>query len=97
MPVPEQHPERPASHLEKEEAWLWRTALLFLVLFATTVAALLWERLHALPYHLGLLPVAILFVAICFVAFAYGRRRQVSELKEPVSYTHLTLPTILRV
>jgi PAS domain S-box-containing protein len=82
MSVPEQHPERPASHLEKEEAWLWRIALLFLVLFATTVAALLWDRLHVLPYHLGLLPVAILFVALCFVAFAYGRRKQVSELKE---------------
>ena len=61
---------------------MWRIALLFLVLFATTVAALLWERLHALPYHLGLLPIAILFVAICFVAFAYGRRKQVSELKD---------------
>jgi PAS domain S-box-containing protein len=82
MSAPEHQPERPASHLAKEEAWLWRIALLFLVLFATTVAALLWERLHALPYHLGLLPVAILFVAICFVAFAYGRRKQVSELKD---------------
>jgi PAS domain S-box-containing protein len=81
MPAPEQ-PERPANHLEKEEAWLWRIALLFLVLFATTVAALLWDRLHALPYHLGLLPVAILFVALGFVGFAYGRRKQVSELKE---------------
>ena len=35
----------PPGHLEKEEARLWRLALAFLVLLATGLAALSWERL----------------------------------------------------
>jgi len=41
-----------------------------------------WERLQALPYHLGVLPIAVLFVAISFAAFTYGRRKQVTELRD---------------
>jgi PAS domain S-box-containing protein len=70
--------------LEREEARLWRVALLFVVLLATALAAVTWERLQALPYHLGLLPIAVLFVAISFAAFTYGRRKQVTELKDLV-------------
>jgi len=72
---------RTPSHLEKEENWLWRTALLFLVLLATGLAAESWERLQNLPYHLGLLSLAVLAVAIAFAGFAYGRRKRVAELK----------------
>jgi len=75
------HPTRSPSHLEKEENWLWRTALLFLVLLATALAAESWERLQNLPYHLGLLSIAVLCVAIAFAGFAYGRRKRVAELK----------------
>ena len=74
-------PSRSPSHLEKEENWLWRTALLFLVLLATALAAESWERLQSLPYHLGLLSIAVLCVAIAFAGFAYGRRKRVTELK----------------
>jgi len=80
----EKQPGQPAgnpSHLEKEENWLWRTALLFLVLLATALAAESWERLQNLPYHLGLLSVGVLSVAIAFAGFAYGRRKRVAELK----------------
>src|SRR5579862_3861352 len=69
------------SNLEKEENWLWRTALLFLVLLATGLAAESWERLQNLPYHLGLLSIGVLCVAIAFAGFAYGRRKRVAELK----------------
>jgi PAS domain S-box-containing protein len=72
---------RTPSHLEKEENWLWRTALLFLVLMATGLAAESWERLQNLPYHLGLLSIGVLCVAIAFAGFAYGRRKRVTELK----------------
>jgi len=78
---PSGQPSRSPSHLEKEENWLWRTALLFLVLLATALAAESWERLQNLPYHLGLLSVAVLSVAIAFAGFAYGRRKRVAELK----------------
>jgi PAS domain S-box-containing protein len=75
---------RTPSHLEKEENWLWRTALLFLVLMATALAAESWERLQNLPYHLGLLSIGLLCVAIAFAGFAYGRRKRVTELKSLV-------------
>jgi len=84
MVDPEKQSTRPAStpsNLEQEEAWLWRIALLFVVLLATGLAAESWERLQNLPYHLGLLSVALLCVAIAFSGFAYGRRKRVTELR----------------
>jgi PAS domain S-box-containing protein len=85
VPDQEKQPERPiSSNLEEEEAWLWRIALLFLVLLATGLAAESWERLQNLPYHLGLLSLALLCVAIAFAGFAYGRRKRVTELRNLV-------------
>src|ERR1700733_2019656 len=83
MPDDQQDPlhSRAPSQFEKEEAWLWRIALLFLMLLAAALAAESWARLHELPYHLGLLPVALFCVAIAFAAFSYGRRKRVAELK----------------
>ncbi|MGA8149711.1 MAG: PAS domain S-box protein [Terriglobales bacterium] len=75
---------RSPSTLESEENWLWRIALLFLVLLATALAAESWERLQNLPYHLGLLSIAVLCVAIAFAGFVYGRRKRVAELKNLV-------------
>jgi PAS domain S-box-containing protein len=78
-------PGRNPRLLEKEEARLWRLALLFVVLLATALAAVSWDRLQSLPYDLGLvLPVAVLCVAVAFSAFSYGRRKQVSEMKEVI-------------
>src|SRR6476660_5151998 len=74
-------PRRAPANLEKEEARLWRLALGFLVLLATGLAALSWERLQDLPYHLGALSIGLLVLAILFAAYVYGRRREVSELK----------------
>jgi PAS domain S-box-containing protein len=73
-------PGRP-SKLEKEESWLWRVALLLLVLFAVGTAALSWERLQTLPYHLWAIPAGMLVLAVLFAVYAYGRRREVAELK----------------
>jgi len=87
MVEPEKQSTRPApapTNLEQEEAWLWRIALLFVVLLATGLAAESWERLQSLPYHLGLLSIALLCVAIAFAGFAYGRRKRVTELKNLV-------------
>jgi PAS domain S-box-containing protein len=78
------HSPRTPTSLEKEEAWLWRIALLFVVLLATGLAAESWERLQSLPYHLGLISIAVLCVAIAFAGFAYGRRKRVAELKDLV-------------
>jgi len=78
---PPSHPEGSPSTLELEEAWLWRVALLFVILLATGLAAESWERLQSLPYHLGLLAIAVFCVAMAFVGFIYGRRKRVAELK----------------
>jgi len=87
MSETEKQPTRPAgtsTNLEQEEALLWRIALLFVVLLATGLAAESWERLQNLPYHLGLLSLGLLCIAIAFAGFAYGRRKRVTELQNLV-------------
>ena len=81
-------PARPSGHLEKEEARLWRLALGFLILLATGLAALSWERLQDLPYHLGAISIGLLVLAVLFAAYVYGRRREVSELKHLLQDLH---------
>jgi PAS domain S-box-containing protein len=78
---PPQGKQPSPGHLEQEETRLWRYVLLFMVLLATTAAALIWERLQTIPYHLGAIAPGLLALAILFAAYAYGRRREVSELK----------------
>src|SRR5579862_821840 len=72
---------RPAKFLEREESQLWRWILLFMVLLAAGFAALAWERLETLPYHLGPMAVGVLILSILLAVYAYGRRREVGELK----------------
>src|ERR1700690_847606 len=87
----EDQPERPRrapGNLEKEEARLWRLALAFLILLATGLAALSWERLRDLPYHLGAISIGLLVLAVLFAAYVYGRRREVSELKHLLQDWH---------
>jgi PAS domain S-box-containing protein len=72
---------RVPGHLETEEAKLWRRVLLFMVLLAAAVAALTWERLENLPYRLAAIPIGLLALVVLFAAYAYGRRREVADLK----------------
>jgi PAS domain S-box-containing protein len=71
----------PPGNLEKEESQLWRWVLLFMVFLAVALVALLWERLESVPYSLRAIPIGILILSILFAVYAYGRRREVSELK----------------
>ena len=71
----------PPGNLEREESQLWRWVLLFMVLLAVALAALLWERLENIPYQLRALPIGVMVLSILFAVYAYGRRREVSELK----------------
>ncbi len=80
-PKPATQPASDAGHLEREESKLWRWSLWFLVLLAVAVAALSWERLRDLPYNLGAVPIGLLALVVLFAAYAYGRKREVSELK----------------
>ena len=72
---------RSSDQLEREENRLWRLAMWFLVLLAAGLSALMWERLQDVPYHLGAVAPGLLVLAVLFAAYAYGRRREVSELK----------------
>ena len=84
MAAEQNHPpgsQRSPGHLEQEENRLWRLALWFMVLLAVALSVLLWERLETVPYHLGAIAPGLLVLAVLFAAYAYGRRREVSELK----------------
>jgi PAS domain S-box-containing protein len=71
------------NQLDHEESQLWRWALWFLVLLATAVAALSWQQLEELhvPYRLWAIPCGLFVLAILFATYAFGRKREVSELK----------------
>src|SRR6266853_1476996 len=86
-PMPDQGPtsNRPdpgSTRLEREESQLWRWALGLLVLLAAAVAALSWEQLKDLPYRLWAIPAGLFLLAILFATYAFGRKREVSELKQ---------------
>ena len=80
-PVNSTRAPRPPGNLEREESQLWRWLLLFMVLLSVALAGLLWERLENVPYSLRAIPVGVLVLSILFAAYAYGRRREVGELK----------------
>ncbi|MGA3092672.1 MAG: PAS domain S-box protein [Terriglobales bacterium] len=75
-------PEASTSRLDREETQLWRWALGLLVLFATAVAALSWQELKDLPYRLWAIPAGLFALAALFATYAFGRKREVSELKQ---------------
>src|ERR1700686_832389 len=79
-PNPSRSPRAPGN-LEREESQLWRWALGFMVLLAFALAGLLWERLENIPYSLRAIPIGVLALSLLFAVYAYGRRREVSELK----------------
>src|SRR3981081_1660010 len=75
-------PNPASNRLEREESQLWRWALGLLVLLAAAVAALSWEQLKDLPYRLWAIPAGLFLLAILFATYAFGRKREVSELKQ---------------
>jgi PAS domain S-box-containing protein len=72
---------QPTGSLEREESQLWRWLLGFMVLLSFALAALLWERLENIPFQLRAIPIGVLALSLLFAVYAYGRRREVSELK----------------
>ncbi len=52
-----------------------------MIFLAAALAALLWERLESIPYSLRAIPIGVLALSILFAMYAYGRRREVGELK----------------
>jgi PAS domain S-box-containing protein len=52
-----------------------------MIFLAFALAVLLWERLENIPFSLRAIPVGVLALSILFAVYAYGRKREVSELK----------------
>ena len=82
--TPTPNPSPTPSNLEREESQLWRWALGLLVLLAAAVAALSWQQMEALPYRLGAIPIGLFVLSILFAAYAFGRKREVRELRQIV-------------
>lgn len=53
-----------------------------MILLAVALAGLLWERLESIPFHLRAIPLGVLALSVLFAMYAYGRRREVGELKD---------------
>jgi PAS domain S-box-containing protein len=81
MPQQKPDPVRRPDKLDREESQLWRWALGFMILMSVALSALLWERLENIPYQLRAIPIGILLLSVLFAVYAYGRRREVAELK----------------
>jgi PAS domain S-box-containing protein len=52
-----------------------------MIFLSVALVALLWERLEGVPFQLRAIPVGVLVLSFLFAAYAYGRRREVNELK----------------
>src|ERR1700722_8684477 len=80
-PLNSPHKPRVPERFEREESQLWRWALGFMILLAVALAGLLWERLSGIPYELRAIPIGVLALSLLFAVYAYGRRREVTDLK----------------
>ena len=69
------------GRLEREESHLWRWALGLIVLLAAAVAYFSWDQLKDLPYRLWAIPAGLFVLSFLFATYAFGRKREVSELK----------------
>ncbi|MGA3194893.1 MAG: PAS domain S-box protein [Terriglobales bacterium] len=79
---PPKQSEATPSRLEREEGQLWRWALGLIVLLAAAVAALSWQQFETLPYRLWAIPAGLFLLSFLFATYAFGRRREVSDLKQ---------------
>ena len=52
-----------------------------MVLLAFGFTYFAWEQLKALPYHLGPIAVGVPVLSVLLAVYAYGRRKEVGELK----------------
>src|ERR1017187_8327572 len=79
---PPTRPDPASNRLDREESQLWRWALGLVVLLAAAVAALSWQQLKDLPYQLWAIPAGLFALAVLFATYAFGRKREVTELKQ---------------
>jgi PAS domain S-box-containing protein len=69
------------DHLTRKERGVWRLALILLGALAIAFAAISWDQIRALPHHLEALPVGLVVLVALFVAYAWGKTNEISELR----------------
>jgi PAS domain S-box-containing protein len=69
------------DHLSRRERGVWRAALLLLGALALAFAATSWEPVHSMPHHLEALPVGLVVLVFLFVAYAWTKTNEISELR----------------
>jgi PAS domain S-box-containing protein len=69
------------DRLTRRERGVWRLALLLLGALAIAFAAISWDQIRALPHHLEALPVGLVVLVALFVAYAWGKTNEISELR----------------
>jgi PAS domain S-box-containing protein len=69
------------DRLSRRERDVWRIALLLLGALAIAFAAVSWDQIRALPHHLEALPVGLVVLVALFVAYAWSKTTEISELR----------------
>src|ERR1700730_10463124 len=87
-PIPrvEASAESVAAPLERErltsrERGIWRAALMLLAALAVAYALTSWDSIRAMPHHLEALPVGLVVLVALFVAYAWAKTTEISELR----------------
>jgi two-component system NtrC family sensor kinase len=76
---PSAPPER--DHLSNRERAIWRVALLLMAALALAFAATSWQTIQAMPHHLEALPIGLVILVFLFVAYAWNKINEISDLR----------------
>jgi PAS domain S-box-containing protein len=69
------------DHLSRRERGVWRAALLLLGALALAFAATSWQSIRSMSNHLEALPVGLVVLVFLFVAYAWSKTNEISELR----------------
>src|ERR1700737_3847754 len=69
------------DHLSRRERGVWRAALLLLGALALAFAAISWQSVRSMSHHLEALPVGLVVLVSLFVAYAWSKTNEISELR----------------
>ena len=78
--------ESTALHLDRDrltrrERGVWRLALLLLCVLAVGFAVTSWGQIRSMPRNMEALPVGLVILVTLFVAYAWSKTNEISELR----------------
>ena len=81
VPVESPSARSERDHLSRRERGVWRAALLLLGALAVAFAATSWQSIRSMSNHLEALPVGLVVLVFLFVAYAWSKTNEISELR----------------